>query len=197
MIQRPTGGWRVTQGKPPRKPHWLSPDQWSQLWALHGGAPTCFDCGTSERLSVDHIRPRKFDGTHDMSILCFRCLHHNDEKGVKPDGYWSKSFYFDQAPEVQNLRALQRRLLEALTGDQQLSDWFSQQASVIAGKLYLIGAIVGGGKTLAIPVIALAYNRLQRGNWSATRRADRILILTKEQAIRDQLVSDLRSDISG
>src|SRR5260221_494569 len=113
MIQRPTGGWRVTQGKPPRKPHWLSPDQWSQLWALHGGAPTCFDCGTSERLSVDHIRPRKFDGTHDLSNLCFRCLHHNDEKGVKPDGYWSKSFYFDQAPEVQNLRALQRRLLEA------------------------------------------------------------------------------------
>lgn len=187
----------MTEGNPPRRPHWLSPEEWAQLWALHGGAPTCIDCGTSERLSVDHIRPRKFDGSHDLSNLCFRCLHHNDTKGVSPDGYWLKSFYFDQVPEPQSLRALQQRLMEALTADPQLADWFSQQASVIAGKLYLVAAIVGGGKTLAIPVLACAYNQLQRRNWSATRRADRILVLTKEQAIRDQLVSALRSDISG
>ena len=183
--------------KPPRKPYWLTADQWRDLWQLHGGAPVCFDCGTADRLSIDHIRARKFDGTHDLSNLCFRCLHHNDVKGTKPDDYWARQFYFDQVPQASALRGLQQRAWEALACDAEMADWFGQPASVIAGKLYLLAGIVGSGKTLAIPALACAYNQLQRRNWSATRRADRILVLTKEQAIRDQIAADLRRDLAG
>ena len=180
---------------PLRRPHWLPLDDWHKLLGLHGNAPRCIDCGTTDYLSVDHIIPRKYSGTDDLSNLCFRCVPHNSAKGVRGDGYWKRSFYWDQVPEVIRWRTTQRRIMELITLDPQVSDWFSQPASVIAGRLYLVAAIVGSGKTLAIPAVAHAYNMLQRRNWAATRRADRILILTKEQGIRDEIVRSLRKDI--
>ena len=180
---------------PPRRPHWIDPEEWAALWALHNGAPVCRDCGTSERLSVDHIVPRKLGGPHDLSNLCFRCLRHNCAKGDRPDVYWSKELYFDTQPELRALREFQKRIYLTLTKDEETAEWFSHPASVIAGKLYLIGAVVGAGKTLAIPVIASAWNHLQRKIYSAGYRCDVALVLTKEVAIRDQLAEALRIQV--
>jgi hypothetical protein len=175
----------------------LSPEEWSALWALHAGAPSCRDCGTTDRLSVDHIVPRKRGGPDDLSNLCFRCITHNCAKGDRPDGYWAKDFYFDQLPSMSAFREFQRRIFGALTADPTVAEWFSQPASVIAGKLYLIAAVVGAGKTMAVPAIASAFNYLQRSIFAAGYRADTILVLTKEQAIRDQLANDFREQTAG
>lgn len=180
---------------PLRRPHWLPVDDWHKLLALHGNAPSCIDCEAIDHLSVDHIVPRKYAGTNDLSNLCFRCVPHNAAKGIKHDGYWKRSFYWDQVPDVTRWRTSQLRIMNTIVLDPQVSDWFAQPASAIAGRCYLFAAIVASGKTLAIAAIAHAYNILQRRNWSATRRADRILVLTKEQSIRDQIVRSLKEDI--
>jgi hypothetical protein len=183
--------------RPLQRPWWLPVDEWRDLLALHGNAPRCAVCGTPKCLSVDHIQPRKYNGADDLSNLQFLCILHNSQKGIRDDDYWRKSFYWDAVPNLDAMRTAQRRAYENLTLDPQVSEWFSQPASQIAGKLYIDGWVVAAGKTLAIPIRALAYNQLQRTNWAACRRADRILILTKEQAIRDQLVMDLQSDLVG
>lgn len=181
---------------PLRRPHWLPVDDWHKLLALHGNAPICIDCGAIDHLSVDHIVPRKYAGTDDLSNLCFRCVPHNAAKGIKQDGYWNRRFYWDQVPDVTKWRMSQCRVMDVITLDPLASEWFSRPASEIAGRCYLFAGIVASGKTLAIPAIAHAYNMLQRRNWSATRRADRILVLTKEQGIRDQIVRSLEKDIT-
>src|SRR6516225_4981508 len=183
--------------RPLRKPWWLTASEWCELLELHGGAPRCAKCGTADGLSVDHIVSKAYGGTNDLGNLQFLCIPHNSQKGISEDNYWKRGFYWDQVPDLDKLWTAQRRLYESLVYDPVISDWFSQPASQIARKLYIDGWCVGSGKTLAIAVKALAYNQLQRMNWPACRRADRILILTKEQAIRDQIVRDLCSDVSG
>jgi len=181
--------------RPLHKPWWLPADDWHQLLALHGGAPRCSVCGTTENLSVDHIQPRHYGGSHDLSNLDFKCVRHNSQKGVNDDRYWSQPFYWDQVPDLSKFRTAQQNAHSALTLDPQVSAWFAQPASQIAGKLYLLAWIVGAGKTLAIPAVALAYNHAQSRSWGAVRRADVPLVLTKEQNVRDQLAVDLANDI--
>lgn len=48
--------------------------------------PWCGSCGSTERLTVDHIVPLSAGGAQDMSnyqVLCLRC---NDKKGVRHAG---------------------------------------------------------------------------------------------------------------
>jgi hypothetical protein len=182
---------------PLRKPHWLPRDDWNKLLALHHDAPRCAECGTADFLSVDHIQPRKYRGTDDLGNLQFLCVPHNSRKGVRSDRYWSQGFYWDQVPELSGMRTAQRKVYEAITLDPDVAGWFAQPASMIAGKIYILGWIVGAGKTLAIPAVTLAFNQVLRRRWEACRRADRILVLTKEQSIRDGLARDLSKEVSG
>lgn len=185
--------------KPLRRPWWLPQETWVSLLALYGNAPRCAwdGCDAITGLSVDHIVARKLGGSlTDLSNLQFLCIRHNSQKGIRADRYWESRFYWDQTPNLEAMRTAQRRVYEAVAMDEQLADWFAQPQSQIAGKLYLIAAVVAAGKTLAIPTVAFAYNQAQRRNPMPTRRADRILVLTKEQAIRDQLARDIRTDLT-
>src|SRR6266516_1099412 len=139
------------------KPHWLPVDDWRKLLAFHGGAPRCARCGTAEDLAVDHIIPRKYGGQHDLSNLQFLCRRHNSAKGSRDDHYWSHEFYWDQTPNMAAMRTLQQNVYKLLTLDPDISRWFSLPASHIAQKLYLTAAVVASGKTLAVPMTALAY----------------------------------------
>lgn len=179
------------------KPWWLPREDWTQLLAFHGGAPRCAHCDAVKDLSVDHIQPRHYAGPNDLGNLQFLCVPCNSRKGDRPDNYWRRPFYWDQVPNLDAMRGAQRMVYETITLDPDISQWFAQPTNLPAGKLYLLAWIVGAGKTLGVPAVALAINHLLTQNWPAVRRADRILVLTKDQAIRDQTAEGFTKEISG
>lgn len=176
------------------KPHWLNAEEWATLLRKYDGVPRCDETGETEDLDVDHIVPRARGGSNDTSNLRFLARRLNAIKGPRPDRYWSQEFYWDQVPNVAVLRGAQKILWSTIVDE---AEWFGQPAGYTARVLYTNIWTTGAGKTLGIPVAAWAYNQVQRNRWgTASRRADRILILTKETAVRDQIAADLASDIT-
>ena len=174
-----------------RKPTWMTAETYQLLMERCGGIPRCVVSGETADLSFDHIVPTHHGGTDDASNLEIKAGRLNSSKGARPDPYWRRKFYFDQLPVLQNCRAAQRGIYNELWAQR---DWFGEPTSNIARLLYTFPMVVGSGKTLAIPVAACAYNAIMRARWGDCRRADRILVLTKERAIRDQLATDLKED---
>lgn len=179
-----------------KKPSWMKLDLWRQFVDARGPF-CCAVCGETEPLlqSVDHIVPRAKGGTDDLTNLQWLCVPHNSAKNSRPDVYWSQNFYFDGPHDISRFRASQRDYAyEQIVHHQE---WFSRPWSQISGHLYLLAWVVGGGKTMAIPALAFALNRvvLMRGVRGSSR-ADKILVVCKEQAIRDQLAASLRDDIT-
>lgn len=175
------------------KPHWLSADQFTTLLRSYSGVPRCVETGETDDLDVDHIVSRALGGTNDPSNLQFLARRLNAKKGPRPDVYWSRSFYWDQIPDFAALRGAQKMLWSTILDERE---WFSEPISQIARVLYTAAWLVGAGKTIGIPIAATAFNYVQRERWGSPRRADRILILTKEQAIRDQIADDLKRDLT-
>jgi hypothetical protein len=185
----------MTEPRPLRKPWWLPLADWAKLLEMHNGAPRCRVCQSADNLSVDHIHARRYNGTDDLGNLQFLCVSHNSRKGPRPDEYWSRRFFWDQTPNLANMRTAQRLAFDTLVSEPVTSEFFSRGMQEIAGRIYLLAWVVGAGKTLGIPSVAFAFNHLVRRETGAARRADRILVLAKEQAIRDQLAADLKSDL--
>jgi hypothetical protein len=173
------------------KPSWMKAQDWTVLMQRHNGIPRCAVTGETDDLSIDHIVPVYQNGTDDVSNLQFLKKSINCRKGIHPDSYWSRRFYFDEVPNLPQCRAAQRGVYREVLA---LADWFSEPASGIARLLYLFPMVVGSGKTLSVLMASCAYNQVVRTRWGAARRADRILVLVKERAIRDQLHDDLLKD---
>src|SRR5580765_1391852 len=177
------------------KPHWLANAAFEQLLDKYNRVPRCAISGKTEAdgiiLSVDHIVPRHQGGTDDVSNLQFMELGFNCRKGVRADTYWSKDFWFDRQPNMDFARAAQQQSYNEIL---RCKRWFTQPISSISRLLYVFPWIVGAGKTLNILTASCAINAVIREAWGAARRADRILVLAKEQAIRDQLAKDLEHD---
>jgi hypothetical protein len=174
-----------------QKPNWLKAEDWTVLLQRHGGVPHCAITGETDDLSVDHIIPVYHGGTDDASNLQFLTKSLNSRKGIQPDAYWRRPFYFDQVPVLSQCRAAQSGLYRELLAQ---GDWFSEPSSNISRLLYMFPMVVAAGKTLSTLIASCAYNQAIRAKWGAARRADRILVLTKERAIRDQFVRDLSHD---
>ena len=175
------------------KPSWMTQEQYADLIKTH--EQMCRICHTTDDLTVDHILSRAQGGKDHLDNYQILCLSHNASKGPRDDKYWGRDFYFDQRLSLENLRAMQRMF----TFDKILdyAEWFNRPWSQISRRLYIIAGVVGAGKTLAIPVVAHALNFIKRRDIGvATRRVDKLLILTKEQGIRDQVVYDLQQDIT-
>jgi hypothetical protein len=182
--------------KPLRRPHWLKPEIYDLLLEREASFPHCVACGSLEDLTVDHIVPRRDGGKDELGNLQIMCRECNSRKGVRNDIHWSQTFFWDQTPtgdRLGKLRQAQKHLFEAITQD----PYFERNPSEIARLLYTCAWIVGAGKTLAIPVAGWALNRVILGKWGRkARRVDRILVLCKEQAIRDQIADDIPKDLA-
>ena len=178
----------------PRKPHWLTNEAWADLLRKYDGVPRCAQTSGIEDLSVDHIIPRYKGGTDEISNLQFLTRRLNAVKGVRPDAYWANAHYFDQTPDMTRARGAQIESFNALISRE---DYFSAPITDNARLLYLMCWVVGAGKTLGILTTTCALNALIRARWGAARRADRILVVVKDSAIRDQLARDLATDSIG
>jgi hypothetical protein len=180
----------------PHRPHWISQKKWAILLARYDDEPSCSVTGKEwreERLTVDHVVPRSEGGSDEPENLQFLTLIENLRKGTRPDSYWSKSFYWDLKPNLAAMRHYQRLVFNQL--DLAYRSYFLRPRNEINRVLYLNAAIVGSGKTLAIPTTAWAWNRIRRLQYGpACPRAARILVLTKEQALRKQIALELGGD---
>ncbi len=186
------------------KPSWLDLATFEALLDLCGDAMACGapygkeGCGAADDLTVDHIVPRWAGGTKDLSNLQVLCRPCNSAKGIRESSYWHHTFYWDSPPDdigFSKLRQPQRELYNEIA--HYRPEWFGQRLiSEIAHHLYVNVWVVGAGKTLGIPVTAWALNQVIREHWGkGARRVDRILVIVKDQAIRDQLADNIPRDL--
>jgi hypothetical protein len=179
----------------PNKPAWMDGDAWGEFNRIHP-FPRCMVCGADQDLAVDHVVPRWQGGSDDLGNLQWLCRRCNSSKGPRNDLYWSQAFYFDLEHSIAQMRAAQRE--EAYEKVLHYCDWFTRPRSQISRRLYTLAWIVASGKTLAIPTLGFALNRIIRRDCGlAAPRVDRILVLCKEQAIRDQIADDLEREVTG
>jgi len=179
---------------PIRKPTWMNQNDWREF--LQTNKPyACRECGSMEDLTVDHIVPRHEGGSDDLSNLQILCGHCNSSKGIRPSLFWQQNFYFDNKPNLEAMRVAQRE--QGYEVVLRHADWFNRPLSQINRVLYTLGWIVGSGKTMAIPTLGWALNHVMlRDRGRGWPRINRILVLCKEQAIRDQIADDLTRDVT-
>ncbi|NEP79264.1 MAG: DEAD/DEAH box helicase family protein [Okeania sp. SIO3B3] len=181
-----------------KKPSWLKSETWTKFIDKYGNSPQCKWEGCNKLAdTVDHIVARRNGGSDEIENLQPLCREHNSKKGIKPDEYWSKKFFFDYPKiNLDKLRTAQRR--EGWDRVIDYKDWFLHPWNQINRTIYGNFWIVGAGKTLAPVVQACALNYLiQKHLGKSHPRINRILILTKERAIRDQIANSLSGKQGG
>lgn len=121
------------------------------------------------------------------------CISHNSEKGIRPDGYWSKDFYFDQRIDLSRLRASQSDFVyhPLYQYRHHLAGRFSQ----VNGKLNCFLQCTGAGKTLGKAMVPFALNHGALAHFDASGhkppRCDRLLIVPITTDLRDQIALEL------
>ena len=180
-----------------KKPTWMPTGQWRELLALHDGIPQCaYTKKTAHevKLVVDHIVPRSKDGPNEVSNYQFLCEEENLKKWAKPDKYWAQNFYYDRHHDPNKFRYAQDSL--AYRQILAYAQHFQRPWSQINRIVHLLAWITGAGKTMAIHAICFALNQiLRKDKGLAYPRVDRILVLVKEQSLRDQLQKELAEDV--
>jgi superfamily II DNA or RNA helicase len=183
------------------KPAWLQREIFLKLLEQNP-IPECIDCQTRENLTIDHRKARSKGGSHELSNLAVRCFSCNRKKYTKDDDYWAKNnFYWDRKHDASkfNTAQLEEVYLKLLNEEYEnpYINLFTRPWSSISGVIYLLAWIVGAGKTMAVPALAFALNRLiLRELGRGYQRVDRVLVLTKEQGIRDQVAREYEEKIT-
>lgn len=196
-----------------RKPADVSQEEFEALCMGLGGQDQCVrltqgicqkpcslsDDGITYTVQWDHIVPRALGGKSTRANLQPLCDIPNAIKQAKPDEYWESSRFFfdiDNKPNREKLRPGQIefawkpaiRLAEAM---------LSHNADIYRVYL-LLWWIVGGGKTISMPILCSAINTviLEKGH-KGTPRINKLLILTKEAALRDSIARELETELVG
>jgi hypothetical protein len=181
------------------RPKWMAPstfDEFVERWADEDGKIRCVGIGCQNvddsRITVDHIVARSANGTDELSNLQPLCDICNSRKGDRPDDWWKRSLYFDKPLVTAGLRVSQHDYI--YNRIREFADFFSRPSSAINGKLFCFLQVVGAGKTLGMFVLAFALNQCKTKQWGAAPRIDRMLIVTKDKALRRQIASELRDE---
>ena len=174
------------------KPKWLSADQWAAYLKTHldpVGRIKCVVCGTQEDMTCDHILPRIKGGRDVADNLQPMCRPCNSRKGKRPDTYWGRRLYFDYDIDKAKLRVSQNDFIYEVIAE--YGSFFSKPYSQINGKLFVFAQIVGAGKTLGMYALAAALNKVAEPN---APRVDRMMVVTKDKALREQIAQELRDE---
>ena len=181
-----------------QKPKWMAASEWSAFYDRfvdNNGNIACVTCdATSDTavMSVDHIRPRHDDGSDDLSNLQPMCVSCNAKKNKHADSFWKRRFYFDGDINEQKLRASQYDFVMGPV--KEYEEFFAQPWSSINGKLFSYAQIVGAGKTLGMFALPIALNAAVNQQHAASPRTSKVLIVTKEQALRDQIAREIEHE---
>lgn len=178
------------------KPGWCKEHDYLMVLRSHP-SQACVekDCGEDRRefLSIDHVIPRYLGGTDDWTNLTVRCRRCNARKGTGPDSRWAQTFFWDQKPNLDNVRTPQLQLWDRIVND---PEFWTQPLAVLARILFMNAWVVGAGKSLGIAISAFALNHVVRREWGDyAPRNRRILVLAKEAAIRDALAITFAGDL--
>jgi hypothetical protein len=173
------------------KPKWLSGISFASFLAQHNrnGIIHCAACNVSERdaeMTVDHIVPRIEDGSDEPSNLQPLCRSCNSRKQARPDAYWSRKHYFDGFIDRDRLRASQNDFV--MGPIDEYADFFAKPYSEINRKLFTYAQTVGAGKSLGMFALPFALNAVAKPN---APRVDKMLIVTKNIQLRDQLADEI------
>jgi hypothetical protein len=177
------------------KPKWINSDVFAafiETYKNESGIIHCKNCGVSQSeklMTVDHIVPRIKGGTDDLSNIQPLCISCNSSKRDRPDTYWNRRFYFDNAIDKSRLRASQADFVMGPV--EEYSDFFSQPYSSINGKLFTYIQGVGAGKSLGMFSLPFAINSCSA---PGVPRVDRMLVITKDQTLRNQLARELEDE---
>ncbi|MCE3606373.1 HNH endonuclease [Massilia sp. P8910] len=181
------------------KPKWMTSLQWVEFgkrWADESGRIHCVGlaCNSPDdrRMTVDHIQPRTAGGADEVANYQPLCDICNSKKGNRADWYWKETFYFDKPLVTTKLRISQHdfvynRVLE-------FGEFFARPYSAVNSKLFCFLQAVAAGKALGIFTLPFALNRCSTAHWPAAPRVDRMLIVTKDQALRSQFAHELREE---
>lgn len=184
-----------------KKPAWLKRENFLRMLEQNEFTE-CAECKTRLDLTIDHRQPRSRGGSDELSNLQFLCFTCNRKKYTKPDSYWANTpFYWDKKHDESNFNTAQLEEVYLKILDHQYDNpyikLFTRPWSSISGVIYLLAWIVGAGKTMAVPALAFALNRLiLRELGKGCQRVDRVLVLTKERGIRDQIARDYEQKIT-
>lgn len=184
---------------PVNKPAWLKREIFLQMLD-QTEFPVCFDCGVRNDLTIDHQKARSRGGSDELSNLKFRCFTCNRKKYNHDDPYWANTkFYWDNEHDASKFNTAQLEEAYLLLNpecDNPYIKLYTRPWSSISGVVYLLAWIVGAGKTMAVPALAFGLNRLiLRELGKGYQRVSRVLVLTKEQGIRDQLAKEYEKKI--
>lgn len=179
------------------KPAGLSDSEYYILRMIH--EDRCVYCGKqSVDLEWDHVMPQSLGGWNlawNLEPSCRRC---NAQKSnlLTPSSYWFKTtFVFDGKHGV-NLEKFRQSQLLPYTTLLEYKDYFKDETFLRQlfhfQLLYL--ATVSAGKTLSILSILFALNKIFLDIYPASPRVDKALVVTKDEDLRDQLVSELSKE---
>lgn len=192
------------------RPPWMKIDVYRQLHEKYldkdAKVFNCNDCGRkldANTLHWDHISPRSFfekmldddprkslcDIADNIQPLCGNC---NCRKGVRPDSYWGRRFFFDENLDLSKLRTSQRDYIYDLVSNSY--DWvFSRNGHSLSSIIMAFIQATGSGKTIGMMTTGFAYNQARRQALGENcARCSKMLLVTKEQQLRDQMASELR-----
>lgn len=185
------------------KPSWLSSEEFWKFLEIYDNYPICKRLSDKclsnggviapSDFTVDHITPRSANGTNDLSNLQPLCRVCNSYKNNNDDRYWSGDFYFDRQPNLDKYLTSQKQFAHDLI-TQDYREWFKRPWSQINRVLYILAWFTGAGKTHAITSIPFALNWVKNTQQTNDVRVARVLVLVKEEAIRDQLKQELETE---
>ena len=150
------------------------------------------DDGIHYDVQVDRIVPGANGGKYVASNCQPLCSVANAAKGKRPDNYWIKEFWFDRPVDKTKLRPGQVEF--AWKPFANVCELLQDRQTDIRKHALLLWWIVGGGKTLGLLTACSSFNyHVQRKN-PACARIDRLLVLVKESALREQLAREFETE---
>jgi transcriptional regulator with XRE-family HTH domain len=180
---------------------WRGPDQFircqitRQRWIAEGRAFEEHDLPLAT--SIDHILAKHHGGTDALENLQPATAEENWLKSTQADAVWGyekpEQDFYDLTPDLQGFRVSQR----AAGYDAALSvpDLWLAPRNLYSGNLLLLPMVVRGGKLLAsMLAVPFAINSIIRAKHPlGAPRVKSVLLLTREESLRDQFVAELKT----
>ena len=144
-----------------------------------------------EALPANHALHTYGDTLQNLQPLCVSC---NSSKNRFPDKKWGRELFFDLPLDLAKLRTSQRDYIYdyIVNGSDEI---FERPAHLLSGVMLTFVQVTGSGKTLGMLAAAFAYNRARRDLLGDNcRRCAKLLVVTKEAPLRDQMAQELADE---